>query len=176
MATGLKHLLHIGMALLTACTMLPSGPSVLVLPGSSKTFSQFTGDDVQCRQFALFQANGHSPAEAAALAGISSAALGTAIGAAVGAAVGGGSGAAVGAGVGLATGSVVGTGVGSSVGASAQERYDAAYIQCMYAQGHKVPVYGDRQTLEPGPSNTPLPPPHRNDGTALPLPPPPVNR
>ncbi|MDD1649408.1 MAG: hypothetical protein LUO80_03315 [Methylococcaceae bacterium] len=161
--------------LLTGCTMLPPGPSVMVLPGSSKTFSQFTGDDVQCRQFALFQANGHSPVEAAALAGIGSAALGTAIGAAVGAAVGGGSGAAVGAGVGLATGSAVGAGVGTSVGYSAQERYDAAYIQCMYAQGHKVPVYGNMQALEPGQTNAALPP-HGSSGRAMSLPPAPLNR
>ena len=138
-----------GLLLLSACMVLPAGPSVMVLPGSGKDFRHFTSDDAQCRQFALFQANGHSPAEAATLAGLGSAVLGTALGAAVGAAVGGGSGAAVGAGVGLATGSVVGAGVGSSAGASAQARYDAAYVQCMYAQGHQVPVFGDRQALEP---------------------------
>lgn len=31
-----------------------------------------------------------------------------------------------------------------------QRRYDAAYIQCMYAKGHKVPVPGDFTSAPPG--------------------------
>ena len=39
--------------LLAACaTVPPSGPSVMVLPGSGKTFDQFRSDDFTCRQFA----------------------------------------------------------------------------------------------------------------------------
>lgn len=40
---------------LSACSTLPSGPSVLVLPGSGKDFAQFRDDDRQCRQFAYGQ-------------------------------------------------------------------------------------------------------------------------
>jgi hypothetical protein len=37
---------------LGSCSTLPSGPSVLVLPGSGKTFAHFQDDDMKCRQFA----------------------------------------------------------------------------------------------------------------------------
>ena len=155
---------------LSACAMTPTGPSVMVLPGSSKTFSQFNGDDMQCRQYALQLANGRTPSEAAAASGIAAAAIGTAVGAAAGAAIGGGGGAAVGAGVGLATGSIVGAGVGSSVGSSAQERYDIAYIQCMYSSGHRVPVYGNMQS-QGTQAMTPAMPPQQNGPAAMSLPP-----
>jgi len=36
--------------LLSACSTIPSGPSVLVLPGSGKNFDQFHNDDLACRQ------------------------------------------------------------------------------------------------------------------------------
>jgi hypothetical protein len=44
-----------------------------------------------------------------------------------------------------------------------QQRYDTSYVQCMYAQGHRVPVYG-QFTDAPGDSsnlnkNIPPPPP-----------------
>jgi hypothetical protein len=38
-----------------ACASMPSGPSVLVLPGSGKSMEQFQGDDVRCRQAAVQQ-------------------------------------------------------------------------------------------------------------------------
>mgnify|MGYP003392694976 CR=1 FL=1 len=37
--------------LLAACSTMPSGPSVLVLPGAGKDFDRFHGDDLTCRQF-----------------------------------------------------------------------------------------------------------------------------
>jgi hypothetical protein len=40
---------------LSACTVMPTGPSVMALPGSGKTFDQFRADDGSCRQFALQQ-------------------------------------------------------------------------------------------------------------------------
>ncbi|EEA01320.1 conserved hypothetical protein [Burkholderia sp. H160] len=82
-----------------ACTAIPSGPSVMVLPGSTKTFDQFLSDDHDCRQFALGPS--HS----------------------------------------------------SDSGYGAQYQYDAAYIQCMYARGHRVPVYGPM--LAPPPATPP---------------------
>src|SRR6185503_8305843 len=38
----------------------PMGPSVLVLPGSTKTFDQFRGDDNECRNYAATQTTGDS--------------------------------------------------------------------------------------------------------------------
>jgi hypothetical protein len=78
-----------------ACTAMPSGPSVVVLPGSTKTFEQFLGDDHNCRQFA----QGHAG--------------------------------------------------GTSSSYEAQQQYDAGYIQCMYASGHRVPVYNQMLAAPP---------------------------
>src|ERR1700704_5098541 len=97
--------LLIGVLLLGACVSMPKGPSVMVLPGSGKSFDQFRYDDVECRQFADFQIGGGSPSDAAADSVAKSAVVGTAIGAAAGAALGGRSGAAAGAGGGLLIGS-----------------------------------------------------------------------
>lgn len=145
--------------LLGACATTPSGPSVLVLPGTGKSFEQFRGDDYQCRQFALFQTGGKTASQAALASGVGAAVIGTAVGAAAGAAIGGGQGAAVGSGVGLATGTLAGTGTAQAAGEDAQERYDIGYIQCMYAKGHRVPVpghilYEDRQSTYPPPPDT----------------------
>jgi hypothetical protein len=38
--------------LLTGCASLPTGPSVLVLPGDGKTAEQFRAEDIRCRQVA----------------------------------------------------------------------------------------------------------------------------
>jgi hypothetical protein len=39
----------------SGCATIPSGPSVMVLPGSSKNFEQFQMDDGLCRQWAAQQ-------------------------------------------------------------------------------------------------------------------------
>jgi hypothetical protein len=36
--------------LLNACSTMPSGPGVLSLPGTGKSFEQFHNDDLTCRQ------------------------------------------------------------------------------------------------------------------------------
>jgi hypothetical protein len=41
--------------LLTACASAPTGPSVMVLPGSGKSFEQFQAEDAACRQWAAQQ-------------------------------------------------------------------------------------------------------------------------
>ena len=41
--------------LLSACSTMPSGPSVLTLPGTGKDFTQFHNDDLMCRQLAQTQ-------------------------------------------------------------------------------------------------------------------------
>jgi len=160
------------LVVVTGCASMPSGPGVMVLPGTGMSFDQFRNDDVVCRQYAFFQVGGTTANQAGVNSGIASAAAGTALGAAAGAAIGGGSGAAIGAGSGLVAGSMVGTGAAGSSMYEVQERYDAAYIQCMYAKGHQVPVSGQFSGLAPGRVVTPssnIPPPPQG----LPPPPPP---
>jgi hypothetical protein len=155
--------------LLAACATTPTGPNVMVLPGSGKSFDQFRFDDRECRQYAHVQAGGTEPNQAAANAGIASAAVGAAIGTVAGAAIGGSEGAGVGAGVGLATGALAGTGAAQASGHTAQQRYDIGYQQCMYAKGHKIPMAVSRYDRRPAyrqatpppppPPGTPPPPP-----------------
>lgn len=154
---------------LSACAVMPSGPSVMALPGTNKTFDQFRGDDYNCRQFAFGQVGGSTPQQNANAAAVGSAAVGTALGAAAGAAFNGGSGAAVGAGVGLLTGAAVGAGNSYNAGYGTQRQYDAAYIQCMYASGNRVPVYG--QMVANPPVRAAMPP--TNYQPYYPPPPPP---
>lgn len=162
-------------ALLGACATVPTGPSVMALPGTGRSFDQFRADDAACRQYAWQQIGGMSAGQAAANSAVGSAAVGTAIGAIAGGAIGGREGAAVGAGTGLLFGSVAGSGASQASGYEAQRRYDHAYIQCMYASGHRVPVSGtfsgaSRYQAAPAsaPAYTPPPPP-----PGAPPPPPP---
>ena len=160
--------------LITGCASVPTGPSVMVLPGTGVPFNQFRNDDVICQQYASFQIGGTTPNQAAMKSGATSAVVGTALGAAAGAAIGGGSGAAIGAGSGLVAGSLVGTGIASSSMNEVQQRFDIAYIQCMYAKGHQVPVSGQFSTttsqppvvaptnqIPPPPPGSPPPAPQR---------------
>ncbi len=144
--------------LLGGCVTVPTGPSVLVLPGTGRSFDQFRYDDFECRQFASAQIGGTTPGKIAADSGAKSAAVGTIVGAAVGAAVDGGRGAAVGAGAGLGLGALAGTGAAEASASNAQQRYDYAFIQCMYARGHRVPV-SSRTVYSPSRPNYPPPPP-----------------
>ena len=68
-------------SLLTACASIPSGPSVMALPGSGKNFNQFRIDDYQCRQFAHEQVGGVTPNRSALTSGATSAAVGAGLGA-----------------------------------------------------------------------------------------------
>jgi hypothetical protein len=45
--------------LLSACATVPTGPSVMVLPGVGKPFDQFQVDDMLCRQYAQTQTGVH---------------------------------------------------------------------------------------------------------------------
>lgn len=148
---------------LSACVVLPAGPSVMVLPGSGKSFDQFRYDDGYCRHYALAQLGGETPQQSAVSGGVGSAIIGSAVGAGVGAAIGGGTGAAIGAGTGLAAGSLAGAGAANVSGYEAQQYYDMSFIQCMYALGHRVPVSGqitdESQTSTRQNSNLPPPPP-----------------
>lgn len=159
--------------LLTACATVPTGPSVLVLPGNGKYFDQFQADDALCRQWAL-QQTGITPNQAGAASTVTGAAVGTLVGAGLGAAIGAASGrpatgAAVGAGVGLLGGTAVGAGNAYGAGMSVQRRYDIAYVQCMYAKGNQVPV---SRGLQPAyTSSAPPPPPPPPAGPPPPPPP-----
>lgn len=133
-----------GSLLLAACVSPPLGPSVLVLPGSASSFERFQHDDDGCREFASVRI-GERPADAQARAAVAEAAVATAVGAAAGAAIGAaagdaGEGAAIGAGSGLLLGSAGGVARGDGLAGDLQHRYDNAYVQCMYAKGHQVPV------------------------------------
>ena len=128
--------------LLGACSTLPSGPGVLVLPGTGKSFDEFKVNDAECRQYASAQIGGGTPNDTATDDVVKSAVLGTAVGVVAGAALGGRSGAAVGAGTGMVVGTVAGSGTGGYSGRSLQQRYDFSYQQCMYARGNKIPVSG----------------------------------
>jgi YMGG-like Gly-zipper len=154
----------LAVVMVSACTTFPTGPSVMALPGSGKSFDQFRVDDLDCRQYAGVQAGGTTPDQAASDSGVRSAALGTVLGAAAGAAIGGSQGAAAGAGAGLLVGALAGTGSGQASGYNVQRRYDSGYVQCMYAKGHKVPVSGRYSASSPAPAApayaAPPPPPN----------------
>ena len=141
----------------SACASIPAGPSVMSLPGTGKSFEQFRMDDAVCRQFAYEQVGGTTGQQASEKSAVTSAVIGTVIGAAAGAAIGSasgdmGAGAAIGAGSGLLFGSAAGTGYASTSYYEAQRRYDYAYLQCMYAKGNRIPVYG--RFTSPGPSSS----------------------
>jgi hypothetical protein len=69
-------------------------------------------------------------------------------------------------------GGLAGAGAAEASGYELQRRYDTAYIQCMYARGHQVPVSGriyrqSSPTYSPRSPGIPPPPP------GMPPPPPP---
>ena len=152
---------------LSACATVPTGPSIMALPGNGKNFDQFQVDDGNCRQWAL-QRTGRTPDQNAAANTVSGAVIGTVLGAAVGAAIGAAAGspatgAAVGAGTGLFGGTAVGASNAYASSGAVQRQYDQAYIQCMYAKGHQVPVAtrsaGQQTYRSPAPPPPPPPPP-----------------
>jgi outer membrane lipoprotein SlyB len=127
---------------LGGCMTVPTGPSVLVLPGPGKTFDQFQADNAVCRQFARMQTGGATASQTANESTLKSAGVGALLGGALGAALGEGRGAAIGAASGAALGTAVGSSNGTVRGLSVQQRYDYAYEQCMYAKGNRIPVAG----------------------------------
>lgn len=168
-------LLLVAVVGLTGCATIPTGPSVMVLPGRGKTFEQFQADDAVCRRWASEQA-GTTPGAASTQSAASSAAVGTVLGAGLGAAVGAASGnpgvgAAIGAGSGALGGTMVGVGASQAAAGTVQWRYDIAYEQCMYAKGHQIPVAGAAQPRYSIPP--PPPPPPRSAPPPPPSPPPP---
>lgn len=155
------------LAFVAGCATVPTGPDVMALPGTGKSFEEFRVDDLICRDFAFGQIGGSAREQAANNEAIRNAAIGTTIGALAGAAIGGRDAAGVGAGTGLIVGSISGAEASRGGTYGSQRRYDMAYIQCMYAKGHRVPVSGNYTpaattvTPPPPPAGTPPPPPSR---------------
>jgi Glycine-zipper domain len=148
---------------LAGCVKVPTGPSVMVLPGDAKDFEQFQADDAVCRQWAL-QQTGTTPSQAGSGAVATGAAVGTVLGAASGAAIGAAAGnpaagAAAGAGVGLVGGTAVGADQAQGAQWSVQQRYDVAYMQCMYAKGNQIPIPRGSQLTQTAPARRAGPPP-----------------
>lgn len=114
---------------LGACAV-PRSPSVAVLPGGGKDMAAFNADDIACREYSARRALEKSPPPDA---------MGLGTGPAVVEARGR-----------AARGNDTETGTGSMFGGApapesdnsftAQQRFDTAYVQCMSAKGHKVPV------------------------------------
>jgi hypothetical protein len=175
--------LFLAVAMLSGCATMPTGPSVMVLPASGKSFEVFQSEDLACRQWAEWQ-TGASPTDTVNQNLAGGAAIGTLMGAGLGAAIGAASGnaatgAAIGAGSGLIGGTAVASGPAYGAGWEVQWRYDIAYQQCMYAKGNQIPGVArpSRRTSRvpppPPPGFTPeplVPPPPGAD-----LPPPPPN-
>ena len=151
--------------ILGGCVMMPTAPMVAVYPGSAKGLDQFRADDGYCRSVA--QAAVAGPSQVATNNAAGTAAAATAIGAAAGAIIGSasgsaGPGAAIGAGTGLLFGSLAGADMYGASYYSLQYQYDAAFAQCMYAQGNKVPSRFVRGSLDYphqryAPANPPAP-------------------
>jgi hypothetical protein len=149
--TGTAAAMLVPTLLLAACAQTPMVPTVQVLPGPRKSFTDFQNDQATCRNFAQ-QAVGDQ-ARGANLHGLGVAALTTALGAGLGGAIGGGSG----AGIGAAAGALGGAGIASVQTTRAQNtiqaQFDAAYVQCMFSLGNTVPSMGPMVTgpQTPGP-------------------------
>jgi len=149
----------VALLVLAGCATIPKSPSVMVMPGPSKSFEQFQADDAACRQWASQQI-GISPQGAAAQSTAKGAVAGTVIGGGLGAAIGSasgaaGTGAAIGAASGLLLGLAAGAGAGQVSGYEAQRRYDIAYQQCMYAKGNSIPGVVTRTRRYPPPPPPP---------------------
>ena len=159
----------VALLVFAGCTATgPIGPRVAVMPAPGKPFEVFAAEDRMCRQYAE-QSLGLTPEEAASRSFAGSAAAGTAIGAVGGELIGGNrQGASVGAGMGLLAGSAAGSNQAAYASRDAQQRYDIAYEQCMYAKGNQIPssapyqprvIYYPPPPPAPAPAYNPPPPP-----------------
>ena len=168
-------LLLLAMVVLAGCATMPTGPSVMVMPGPEKPFEVFQADDIACRQWAGQQIGGENPDEAANKTLSGGAVIGTVIGAAIGALIGStygdvGAGAAIGAGSGLLGGTMIASDSAYGTRWELQRRYDIAYQQCMVAKGNQIPGSVQRQRRV-YPALPPPPPPGYRQGAPVPPPP-----
>src|SRR5262249_59694601 len=89
MSRSPKLLPLVAVLALAGCVSVPTGPSVMALPGTGRDFDSFRADDGGCRQFAYDQIGGQTATSSQQNAAVGSAVVGTAIGALAGAAIGG---------------------------------------------------------------------------------------
>jgi len=167
-------LVFFALVVLSGCATMPSGPSVMVMPGPGKPFEAFQADDFACRQWAQQSIGGASPSETGNQNLATGAVVGTLVGAGLGAAIGAatgnvGAGAAIGGGAGLLGGTAMGANAGAASEYQLQRRYDIAYQQCMYAKGNQIPGSGaaPRRVSAPPP---PPPPPGNQSGSWVTVP------
>ena len=162
--TLVPTILAVGAALtLAGCAVTPTAPTVMVLPGAQTSQAQFQADSMECQQQA--QAMLAGKAEAANEQAAANVVVGTVIGAAVGALMGHGSyypsdAVAWGAGTGLLIGSAAAGGSSQASSYSLQQRFNVAYVQCMYLRGNQVPGQVRPRRLAPAvppPPNYPPP-------------------
>lgn len=169
MSTRLHFVVVAGALALTGCVTAPTAPAVMALPGTAKSFDEFRADDMACRDYAQYSL-GPGADRVATDTATANAAGGALVGAAAGAIIGAatgraGPGAAIGAGTGLLFGSAAGANAAGYSYYGMQRRYDAAYLQCMYAKGNQVPAgprYAPRRYGPPPygpPPDAPLMPP-----------------
>lgn len=140
-----KSLLPVALAaalVLGGCVTVPTGPTVMVLPGPQKSLDQFNSDGMSCQQYAqnVVAPEGYAAANNAA----ANAAVGTVLGAAAGAIIGSatgqaGQGAAIGAGTGLLFSAPSTSSMAYASSWQMQRSYDVAYMQCMFARGNQLP-------------------------------------
>lgn len=142
--------------LLGGCAAFPQAPTVLALPGTTKSLDQFRVDDGTCRQFANEQMRDKSHSDAVNQAGARSAATGAVVGGSIGAGIHGRHGAVAGAGTGLVIGGISPGYARPGSTYRMQQNYDFHYIQCMYAKGHRVP---GNTVFTPDSARPPPPPP-----------------
>ncbi len=157
-------LILFALVLLSGCATMPTGPTVMVLPGPGKPFEVFQADDLGCRQWAQQQIGGASPSQTANQNLATGATVGTLVGAGMGAAIGAatgnvGAGAAIGAGTGLLGGTAMASGPAYGSAYQLQRQYDIAYLQCMYAKGNQIPGTVSRTRRVSAPPPSPPPPP-----------------
>lgn len=146
-----RNFLIAAVLIVSGCATIPTGPSVMVLPARGKALEQFQAEDMICRQWAGERIGLSAQSivnDNTARGATMGALIGAGAGAFLGAASGNtGAGAAIGAGSGLLMGAASGANAGDAYGWQAQERYDYAYVQCMYAKGNQVPGQVHRYRL-----------------------------
>ena len=129
----------VALLLLAGCVSTPTGPMVMILPAHGKTLNVFHDDQIVCKNSASEEVAGeagHADWMQAVVAGGA-----TLLGAGIGGVAGGGKGALIGAGVGAAGGGAASYIPGSKAQSTIQQRYDAAYAQCMFTRGNQVPGF-----------------------------------
>ncbi|MGA7800226.1 MAG: hypothetical protein WCC36_05405, partial [Gammaproteobacteria bacterium] len=71
---------------LGGCATVPTGPTVMVLPGQGKNFEQFRQDNMICRQYAYDEIGGKTAQQTTNESTLKSAGVGALLGGALGAA------------------------------------------------------------------------------------------